>query len=154
MSASAGAPVMRVEEQVELIARRSQEQLARMAGCDPSRISRKAARVAVGDVSWVEALSGAQLLSLARADGQVGAAVVLMVEGRAQPSGDAASLPQDVVQQIADAADLQATWVQAQADRRLTAVEIDLLLQKAQRARDGLQRMVCDLVAARKAVRP
>lgn len=124
-----------------------------MAGCDPSRISRKAARVALGDAAWVEALSGAQLLNLARADGQVGAAVVLMVEGRAQPSGDPAALPQDVAEQITDAAELQRLWVEAQADRKLTAVEIDLLLQKAQRARDGLQRLVRDLIAARKGVR-
>jgi len=153
MSASPGAPIMRVEEQVELIARRSQEQLARMAGCDPSRISRKAARVGSGDASWVEALSGAQLLSLARADSQVGAAVVLMVEGRPLPSGDPASLPQDVDDQIAGSADLQRTWNKAQTDHKLNAVEIDNLLQKAQRHRDTMQRLVRNLVAARKAAR-
>jgi hypothetical protein len=144
---------MRVEEQIELIARRSQEQLARLAGCDPSRISRKAARVGAGDASWVEALSGAQLLSLARADSQIGAAVVLMVEGRALPSGDPASLPLDVDDQIAGSADLQRTWNKAQADHKLTAVEIDNLLQKAQRHRDTMQRLVRNLVAARKAAR-
>lgn len=124
-----------------------------MVGCDPSRISRKAQRVQAGDASWVEVLSGAQLLSLARAHDQVGAAVQLAIEGRPQPSGDAAALPLDVAQQISDAADLQRTWVEASADRRLTAVELDLLLAKAQRARDGLQHMVRDLIAARKAVR-
>lgn len=153
MSATSNSPVMRVEEQVELAARRSQEQLARMAGCDPSRISRKAARVAVGDASWVEALSGAQLLNLARADGQVGAAVVLMVEGRQQPCGDPARLPQDVAELVSDAAELNRTWVDAQADHKLKAVEIDNLLQKAQRARDRLSRQISDLIAARKAVR-
>lgn len=153
MSASVSPAVMRVEDQLDLAFRASQDKVAKWVGCDQSRISRKAARVHSGDASWVEVLSGAQLLSVARSHDQVGAAVALAIEGKAQPSGDPASLPLDVAQQISDAADLQRTWVEAQADHRLTAVELDLLLAKAQRARDGLQSMVRDLIAARKAVR-
>lgn len=147
---------MRVEEQVNLAfdpCSVTQEQVAQMAGCDQSRISRKAARVQSGDAAWIEVLSGIQLLSVARANDQVGAAVQMAIAGRAQPSGDPAALAEDVAQQISDAADLQRTWVRAQKDHRLSPRELDTLIAQTQKAREGLQRLVRDLTAARKAAR-